>query len=352
MGAETVREGFREQARWCERLGSPFTARLCAVLAETLDPANQIGARVLAWPGDPMGDALALRLCGGLLALVRARQAARLGAIYPPAPPPSDEALRAAVAQTLAEQAAQLDPWLDGAPQTNEVGRSAALMSGLLVLADRFALPLRLFELGASAGLNLQLDLYGYDLGGTPAGAAGSGLQLEPEWKGPPPPEAEVRIAGRSGVDLSPVDPLAARERLLAYVWPDQPRRLAQLEAALDIAAENPPRLDRGDAADWLEARLGVEPEPGVCRVVLHSVAFQYFPAEAQQRIKKRLAKAGARASERAPLAWLRLEKLAQDAHFSLRLRIWPGEGRLLAWSHPHGSWIEWLGEGLGTGDW
>src|SRR5688572_29628320 len=123
--AETVREGFREQARWCERLGSPFTARLCAVLAETLDPETAIGARVLAWPGDPMGDALALRLCGGLHALVRARQAARLGALYPPAPAPRDEALRAAVAQTLVEQAAQLDPWLDGAPQTNEVGRSA-----------------------------------------------------------------------------------------------------------------------------------------------------------------------------------------------------------------------------------
>src|SRR5687768_6071299 len=344
MGAATVREGFREQARWCARLGSPFTARLCATLAETLDPGTPIGARVLSWAGDPMRDALALRLCGGLHFLVRAGKASRLASLYPPAPPPRDGALRAAVARALFEQAAELDPWLDGAPQTNEVGRSAALMSGLLVLADRFALPLRLFELGASAGLNLQLDLYGYDLGGTPAGAAGSKLQLKPEWKGPPAPEGEVRIAGRFGVDLNPVDPLAARERLLAYVWPDQPHRLAQIEAALDIAAENPPPLDQGDAADWLEARLGVEPEPNVCRVVLHSVAFQYFPADTQQRIKKRLAQAGTQASEDAPLAWLRLEKLAQDEHFTLRLRTWPGEARLLAWSHPHGSWIEWLG--------
>ena len=341
--AETVREGFREQARWCERLGSPFTARLCAVLAETLDPDTRLGARLLAWLGDPMTDALALRLCGGLHALVRADDAPSLASLYPPAPLPSEEALRAAVAKTLVERAAELDPWLDSAPQTNEVGRSAVLMSGLLVAADRFRLPLRLFELGASAGLNLQLDRYGYDLGGAGAGDPGSALQMKPEWRGAPPPAAPVWIAGRAGVDLNPVDPVAERERLLAYVWPDQPRRLAQLEAALDIAAEDGPRIEAGDAADWLEHRLSVYPEPGVCRVVLHSVAFQYFSEEAQQRIKARLDEAGALASEEAPIAWLRLEKLAEDEHFSLRLRTCPGEGRLLAWSHPHGAWVEWV---------
>jgi hypothetical protein len=291
-----------------------------------------------------MRDALALRLCGGLHALVRAGQAPGLADLYPPAPLPSDEALAAALSNVLIERAAWLDPWLDSAPQTNEVGRSAVLMSGLLVLADRFKLKLRLFELGSSAGLNLQLDRYGYDLGGVAAGHQGSALQMKPEWKGAPPPAAPVWIAGRAGVDLNPLDPIAERERLLAYVWPDQPRRLALLDAALDIAAEDGPRIEAGDAADWLKHRLSVYPEPGVCRVVLHSVAFQYFPAEAQHRIQARLAEAGARASDESPLAWLRLEKLAQDEHFSLRLRTWPGEGRLLAWSHPHGSWMEWVG--------
>ena len=124
---------------------------------------------------------------------------------------------------------------------------------------------------------------------------------------------------------------------------PTRRRGSAGSGTALDLAAVDPPRVEAGDAADWLEARLSLEPEAGVCRVVMHTVAFQYFPADTQQRIKAWLVEAGARASEAAPLAWLRLEKLAADAHFSLRLRCWPGEGALLAWSHPHCSWIEWL---------
>ena len=341
--AAQIREAFVEQAGWCERLGSPFTARLCRVLAQALDEDSAIGARVLGWPGDPMRDALALRLCGGLHAAVRSGDAPALAPLYPPAPLPDEAALAKVLPLVLVEVAALLDPWLDSAPQTNEVGRSGPLMSGLLVLADRFGLPLRLFELGASAGLNLQLDRYGYDLGGTKAGDAASPVRLEPKWKGPPPPTAEVRIAGRGGVDLNPVDPLAARERLLAYVWPDQQRRLSQLQAALDIAAGASPPVEPGDAADWLEAELAIAPETGACRVVQHTVAFQYFPAEVQARIKARLRAAGERAREEAPLAWLRLEKLAADEHFSLRLRSWPGEGRVLAWSHPHGAWMEWL---------
>ena len=338
-----VREGFREQARWCEQLGSPFTARICAATAEILDPDTPLGARLLEWPGDTMRDALPLRLTGGLHALVRAGEAPDLARLYPPAPPPSDEALRAALARTISEQAAALDPWLDTAPQTNEVGRSALLMSGLLVIAERFGLPLRLFELGASAGLNLQLDRYCYDLGGLQTGEPGSRVRLKPDWKGPPPPSAQVRIAGRSAVDLNPIDPITERERLIAYLWPDQEARLARFQAALDIAALEPPLVTRGDAADWLEAQLAAAPESGVCRVVLHSVAYQYFPPATRQRIRARIDGAGAVSHADAPLAWLRFEMMAGEAHFSLRLRTWPGEEKLLAWSHPHGSWTEWV---------
>lgn len=348
MDRETkIRASFADQARWCERLGSPFMARLCTVLGRELDREIPVGKRVLDWPGDPEpgADALALRLCGGLHALVRRGEAPDLARLYPPAPLPDEAALRAALEPVLAEQAEVLERWLDSAPQTNEVGRSAVLMSGLLVVADRFRQPVRLYELGASAGLNLLLDRYGYELGGLETGDLGSPLQLKPDWTGAPPPGAHVRIIGRAGEDLNPADAVADRDRLLAYVWPDQEKRLAQLKAALDIAAADPPRLDTADAAAWIEEHLPIEGEPGLTRVVMHSVAFQYFPPDAQDRVRSHLEQAGAAATAEAPLAWLRYEKLPDEEHYSLRLRTWPGEDRLLAWAHPHGRSIRWVAD-------
>lgn len=340
---EAVRASFAEQAYWCARLGSPFMASLCGLLGKKLDHDTAVGRRALAWPGEPSAavDAVALRLCGGLHALVRAGALPELAALYPPAPMPDADTLWAALAPALGHAA--LTPWLERPPQTNEVGRSAVLMAGLLALAERFPLPMHLYELGASAGLNLRLDAYGYDLCGRRAGNPTSPLQLAPEWAGPPPPAADVTIAARRGVDLHPADPAHDRERLIAYVWPDQARRLAQIEAALAIAANHPVAIDAGDAADWLETMLPPDPAPGVTRVVLHSVAFQYFPKATQMRVAARIAAAGDRANAASPLAWLRFEKLADEERYSLRLRTWPGEEELLAWVQPHGAKLRWL---------
>lgn len=336
-----VRAAFARQAGWAAKLESPFMERLCGLLGERLDRGTAAGRRVLDWPGaDPFGDALPLRLAGGLHALVRRGEAPALAGCYPPNPLPDEAALWAALGPALAEPG--LLRWLDSAPQTNEVGRSAVLTAGLLALAERFPDPVELLELGASAGLNLLLDRYGHDLGGVRAGDPGSAVQLRPEWKGRPPPDARVAVARRSGVDLRPVDPVRDGERLLAYVWPDQARRLARLEAALAIAGEDPPRVDRGDAADWLEARLAEPRAPGAVRVVLHTIAFQYFPEGAKARIAAMLEGAGTAGAT--PLAWLRCEPEAGEDRITLRLRTWPGgEERVLALCHPHGAWVRWL---------
>lgn len=340
---EEVRASFAEQALWCVRLGSPFTARLCETLGRRLDWSSAVGRRALDWPGDPraLADALALRLCAGLHFMVREGRAPALAALYPPAPLPGEAALWARLAPILDDPG--LETWLDSAPQTNEVGRSAVLMSGLLVVAAHFGLPLRLYELGASAGLNLLLDHYGYDLGGLVAGDGESAVLLKPEWAGPPPPGARVAIVDRAGADLNPARLPEEAARLPAYLWPDQPERLARLDAALAIAAGHPPRVDKADAADWIEAVLGLAPEPDVTRVVMHSVAFQYFGAEAQARVARHIEEAGSAAHFTAPLAWLRFEKEPDADRYALRLRIWPGGDDLLAWTHPHGSRIVWL---------
>lgn len=341
-------DAFRQQAMWCRQLGSPLTALLMDVLAERLDRSTAVGRRVLDWPGraDTSNDAVPLRLAGGLHALVRRGAAPGLAALYPPHDLPEAAALWEALAPVLADPA--LEAWLDSAPQTNEVARSGVLMPGLMVAAGETGLPVALFELGSSAGLNLVLDRYGYRLGSTTAGDAASALVLAPEWRGAAPPGVDVRVVRRRGVDLNPLDVTQAadRERLLAYIWADQPARLARVAAAIAIAAADPPTLDRGDAADWLEQRLDPAPEAGVVRVVMHSIAFQYFPTEVQARIVAHLAAVGARATTAGPLAWLRLEV---DPRFgerpALLLTTWPGgTERLLARASAHGIWVEWAG--------
>ncbi|MEQ7156365.1 DUF2332 domain-containing protein [Brevundimonas aurifodinae] len=351
MTETDVRAAFAKQAAICAASGAPFTGRVCGLIGERLDRSGQIGRRVLDWPGNPSheGDALPLRLAGGLHALARAGDDPALTAVYPPHEPPSEDArLWEILAGSLVSNVAHFDRWLGGPPQTNEVGRSAGLMAGLLMLADRFGLPFALYELGASAGLNTRLDRYGFRLGETEAGDPTSPVRIAPEWRGASPPAAEVKVLRREGVDVNPLDPTdpATRERLAAYVWAEQRERLARLEAALDIAVAMPVDVERADAADWLERRLAIEPEPGVCRVVMHTIAFQYFPPEAQARVRDRIEAVAVRASQDAPVAWLSFE--AEQSGFerqpSLRLRAWPGDGDVrLARGHPHGAWFEWM---------
>jgi hypothetical protein len=352
MAEADVRAAFAKQAAICTASGAPFTGRICGLIGERLDRSGELGRRVLDWPGNPSheGDALPLRLAGGLHDLAGSGDAPALTALYPPNAAPDDAQIWEVVSSALAEHSAKVEPWLDGPPQTNEIGRSSGLMAGLLVLAERFGLPFRLYELGASAGLNSLLDRYGFRLGDTIAGDPASTVRLAPEWRGGSPPAGVVEVIGRRGVDMRPLDvsDSATRRRLSAYVWADQHDRLNRLGAALDLAAADPPTIDRGDAADWLETRLAVEPEPGVCRVVLHTIAFQYFPPETQARIREQMDRVGGAATADAPLAWLTYE--AEGDGFErwpvLRLRTWPGDGdaEYLARGHPHGAWYEWRG--------
>ncbi len=341
---QRIRDAFREQAGLCRAVGSPFTAALLDTLAVTLDEKTQTGKTVLNWPGEPMRDALSLRIIGGLHALARTGQDEELTALY--ARRTAD--FTAVLTRVVTEWDSWLLPWLDSAPQTNEVGRSAVLWPGVMEIAQRFGPKVELLELGASAGLNLNMDCYGYDLGGVTVGVAGSAVQLRPDWTGPSPARANVDVVSRRGVDLNPLDVSLSgtAARLLAYVWPDQPERLARIAAAIEIARAHPPCVDQADGADWIEARLGEPQDAGVTRIVYHSIALQYFPTEGRQRVIAAIKAAGARATRDRPLAWLSLEFTAEvTSHALLRLQCWPGTGTLetLAHVHPHGTKIEWL---------
>ena len=113
------------------------------------------------------------------------------------------------------------------------------------------------------------------------------------------------------------------------------------LRGALDVAREVPVTVEEAGAGDWLAERLA-EPADGVATVVFHSIVWQYIPHEERDRIRAALAESGERATERAPLAWLRMEPGGEQTE--LRLTTWPGgEERLLASAGFHGSPLNWL---------
>ena len=340
------RECFRIQAGYCEAMAAPITARLCTALAEALDRTTRTGARVLDWPGEPVADAVALRLVGGMHALHRAGTAGALSRVFD-----GSETAAGPVAEIVAAALRGHDdalyPWLDGPPQTNEAGRSAGLMTGLLHVAERFGPAIEVIEIGSSAGLNLLIDRYAFDLGGVRKGPADAPVTIRPEWRGPTPPDVPIAIARTRGVDVAPIDVAdpAAAARLAAYAWVDAPERVARIERGIAMIRARPVALDQSDAADWVEARLA-EPQPaGTTRVLMHSVVWQYLGDAGRARIRAAMAAAGERASAGRPLAWVMMEPNRDLHRHEVRVRCWPGERpmELVALTHAHGAWVEGL---------
>jgi hypothetical protein len=203
---------------------------------------------------------------------------------------------------------------LPASVQTNEVERSRALLPGFLEVARETGLPLRLLEIGASAGLNLRWDHFPF-------------LDVPPT----------IRVVERRGCDLNPIDPTLdeSRAALLCFVWPDQTDRLQLLAEAIGIARYVHAPVDRCDAVDWLRIHLA-DSQPGVATIVYHSVVMPYLAEEHRQNLQRLIEDAGSRASADAPLAWLSMEPGADQAE--VHLTIWPsGERRLIAKSGFHG---------------
>jgi hypothetical protein len=282
---------------------------------------------------------LGLRLLGAVNRLVLTDREPALAGAYGRGRVPEawDELL-----DTLRRNAPELRDSLEQPVQTNEVGRCAALIFGFLTVATETKLPLRLLEVGASAGLNLRWDRFAYRADGFSWGPADSPLQLEFELEGKAPalPDA-VEVAERRGCDANPVDASTPEGRLtlLSYVWPDQPERIARMEAALAVAEEEPVALDRETASTWAK-RMLAEPVPERATTIYHSIVSQYLSDEERAALFEGIREAGERATGEAPLAWLRMEPA--DDRANLELTVWPGgEDRLLARVGYHGSPVE-----------
>ncbi len=347
-------EAFREQAAGCADLGSPMYADLLARVADDLDAGGPAVDVLAGHERDPGPSALALRLAGSVHRLVLERRAGALAAHYPSVGGTwEQEGCWREFRAVLAEQRDAVRTWLDRPPQTNEVGRAAALVGGLLEISARHpGVPVRLVEIGSSGGLNLNADRFRFVTDdGRAAGPGDSPVVLEPAWTGPVPLHAPwPRLVERLGTDVMPVDvaTTGGRLALTAYVWPDQVARHERLRGALALAAVHPVIVRRAGALETVRA---LEPAEGAVTVVWHSVMWQYLDAEEADGVLERLEDLGARATSTAPVAHLRMEPerraSGERRRFWVVLRHWdgaPDDGaeEFLARSRGHGVPTDW----------
>ncbi|MFI7066583.1 DUF2332 domain-containing protein [Kribbella sp. NPDC050124] len=343
-----VVETLQRQAVACEELGSPMYAELCRLLVDDYEVGGVSTGVLAGYEDRPFGDAIALRLLGSVHRQVLAGVLPELAAFYPSVGGSWDPVLGwEAFEQVLQSRSAELRSLLTQPPQTNEVGRAAALYGGLLQLAADVPLPVRLFEIGASGGLNLRADHFRYNLAdGTGYGPAESPVVFDGAWSGRTLKPVPLRIAERVGSDIAPVNPLTddGARTLTSYVWPDMPVRLGRLRGALAIAREVPADVHREDAVSFVR---GLELSRGHVTVLWHSIMWQYLTRFDRAAVESHLAELGAQADESSPLARLRLEPLQRTPtgafEFLVELQLWPGGvRRVLGRADPHGQGLVW----------
>jgi hypothetical protein len=337
---------FRNQQKWCEQLDSPFTSALMGRTAQALD-AGEEPTEILAHKGDwRASDALPLRFAGALHWLALSGENLDLAREYPAQKPEWDiEAV-----WRIAAEAMKRDPeWFVGftrhAPQTNETRRSFALTPAFHAVAENEAL--HMWELGASAGLNMHWEKFAYR---TDSWSGGSGpLVMDTEGRGPAPLlRPKLTVVSRGGCDLNPLDIRDAAQllRLKSYLWADQRERVARFDGAVALALADYTPVARIDAAEWLEGQVARGLADGVT-ILYHSIAWQYFPDETKARAQAAIDRAAAQANATKRFAWVRFEIARSESgtwSFVVDTQTWPGgKRRVVAQADPHVRWIEWL---------
>jgi hypothetical protein len=234
--------------------------------------------------------------------------------------------------------------------QTNEPGRCSTLVPVLAQLSQ----PLALIEVGASAGLCLLPDYYGYDYGSRRLAPA-ERCHLEAPWfpckasAATPIPSFVPRVVWRRGIDLNPIN-ITDKEQtswLESLVWPEQTERAARLRAAIEIAREAAPLVLRGDLLTGLSTIAASAPSEATL-VIFHSAVLAYLPSrEAIDSFVSTVRQLKA--------VWISNEAPAVLPAVAARAKVTPPPDRFLlaidgepvALTGPHGQSIEWLANAL-----
>ncbi len=342
---------LRIQAGICGEIGSPFYAGFLERIAADLEaggPACELYAR---WAETGLrslyNDGVPIRVGNTFNHLAMGGEAPALTAAWPrPGAPIDPQAAWTAARDAIGPHFERLSRFLDHEPQTNEVRRTSGLLGGFLTVAAETGLPLRSFEIGASAGLNQHWDRFRYEMGPVVWGDPASPVVVDAAWSGDAPPLPAIVVVEKGACDRRPTDLTdpAQRRRLLACVWPDMFERLERSRRAIDLALDLGVSVDAADALDWTRAR--VRPQAGAATVLFHSIFWQYLPAQTQTDLAAAIEAIGESATPDAPFAWLRFEPPPTNmATVEVWLKSWPGGlDRRLAVTHPHGAEVAWGG--------
>lgn len=230
--------------------------------------------------------------------------------------------------------------------QTNEPGRCAVI----LPLLSQMDGPVALVEVGASAGLCLLPDRYGYRYGSRILPPPDDLRDVAPELPcaasdNTPVPARLPAVVWRAGIDLNPLD--VDRDEdvdwLATLVWPEQKTRLAHLRSAIEVARKSKPKVVRGDLRNDLPDLLRQAPTDAAL-VIFHTAVLAYLPSQDDRDKFARLVQAtGA--------TWISNESPKVFPQFLPKVRAPAGNGMFLmsrdahpvAWTAPHGQAIDWL---------
>jgi hypothetical protein len=332
----------------CARMGSPFFG---ALLAQAAAAYQQDAVFADLLDRHAHRSRLGLRLGGAAHFRALRGEAPTIATHYPSTGGDGDA--RAAWQAVLADVHAHLDPYdalLAREVQTNEVARAMPVLGAMLALAADRRMPLRIFEIGSSAGLVLNFDYYYYAGDGWTWGDAASTLHLHNRNASGAPLhlDAPLHVVERRGCDLHPLN--AANDEdadtLLCFIWPDQHERFARLRAAIEIARRHPVEIAQGDGIAW--AREAARPTTGTITVLLHTVMVEHLTRDGREALQTCIDELARGATPSAPFAWVRMEIVERS--YETRVTHWPGEEEtLIALSDGHAQNLRWhgaLGEG------
>jgi hypothetical protein len=346
--------------------GSPLYVALCTGLADDPETASLLlrAAPVQRIPNLLLAAVHDLLLSGGEAA--RHRLARYYPSVVGEAVAPDDLTYATFRAFCAAYRDEILVRVRGRSTQTNEPRRAAVLFPALGMVARESGRPLALLEPGASAGLLLQPDRYGYDYEVARGGDRSSPLQLGCELLPSllPPIPAQVSLAWRAGIDLAPVDvhDAEAVRWLAACLWPEHRQRAEDLRRAVALARVDPPRVVRGDLVDSLAALVAEAPVE-LALVVMHATALLYLTPARRQAFVEVVAGAARRHQRtiwmvsfeaiqilrtmRGELVRGLPDERPAGPSAAVAMSTFEPDGStaflLLALAHPHGRWLRWL---------